>query len=389
MRFLFVLLLTLCLTAFLSDLLAQESEQSEERVGGALSPRVGSYYSIIPIVGYSSDFGLYGGGLLQRIQYGDGVSPFLSNMKFDATISTRGNFITKLDYERTTFLGRDLRTRFDFIGQIDKQGHFFGVGNNTPFSRSLFDEKVYFYENRELFINHQLRKELFSFGRYGNADIYSNLVYWQVNPLTLSESSLLGEEQPFGFEKGRLAKTGIGFIADSRDSEFAPTEGGRYDLLFNIAPALPFLDYSYSEMKVDLRNYLSLFPTVVFAHRFQAEKIFGTAPFWAQPILGDEYNLRGYHRNRFRGSASLLSMTELRSWLFSLWQGEVRVGMQLFWDTGRVFSENDSGELFRDWKHTFGAGGAFTLFSPDFIIRGDVGISDETFRIYFGMGYTF
>lgn len=389
MRFFCLLSVLLCTSVLPVYSQVDEADQREERIHGAQSPRIGSYYSVIPIAGYSSDFGFYGGGLLQRINYDTGITPFLSNMRVDATLSTKGNFITRIDYERTRIFGKDLRMRIDYIGQIEKQGHFFGIGNNTIFSSDMFDERFYFYENRELYINHQIRKQFFSYGRDGRMDIYSNLVYWQVEPVTGSESSALIEEQPLGFEFGRLMKTGIGVIADHRDSEFSPSRGGRYDLLLNLAPGFSFLDYSFSEVKLDIRNFVSSHSSLVFAHRFQAEKVFGTAPFWALPILGDEYNLRGYHLNRFRGSGSLLSMSEVRSWLFSVWEGQIRVGMQLFWDTGRVFSEEDSPELFREWKHTFGAGGAFTLFSPDFIIRGDVAFSDETFRIYFGMGYTF
>ena len=82
-------------------------------------------------------------------------------------------------------------------------------------------------------------------------------------------------------------------------------------------------------------------------------------------------------------------MTELRTWLFSVWKGRIRVGSQLFWDTGRVYSDEDSAQLFDDWKHSFGAGTAFSLFNPDFIVRADAGFSDEAFRIYFGAGYVF
>lgn len=85
----------------------------------------------------------------------------------------------------------------------------------------------------------------------------------------------------------------------------------------------------------------------------------------------------------------MLSMTELRTWLFSVLEGRIRAGGQLFWDTGRVYSEEDSGRFFNDWKHSFGAGAALSLFNPDFIVRADAGFSDEAFRIYFGAGYVF
>lgn len=82
-------------------------------------------------------------------------------------------------------------------------------------------------------------------------------------------------------------------------------------------------------------------------------------------------------------------MLELRTWLFSVFDDRIDIGMQTFWDTGRVYSDFDSGAFFDGWKQVFGIGTAFTLLNPDLIIRGDVGFSNETWRIYFGAGYVF
>jgi hypothetical protein len=76
--------------------------------------------------------------------------------------------------------------------------------------------------------------------------------------------------------------------------------------------------------------------------------------------------------------------------MFTFPEYGLKLGVQLFTDAGRVFTGEDQTEdLFRDYKQTFGFGGAISLFSPDFICRGDIGFSDEVTRIYVGIGYAF
>ena len=351
--------------------------------------RIGSHYSILPIAGYSSDWGVYGGGFLQRINYGAGIEPFLSNIKTDITISTKGYFVSQVEYERTKTFGLDLRSRIEFIGQRITEGQYFGIGNNTSFSKNMFDDEFYFYENRELFLKYIVRKKVGEFSELGDIDLYATSTFWRVNSVSRGEETLFSGDDPPGFQTSSIGKIGIGTILDSRDDEFSPTRGIQYEAGFNVAPSLFGFDYSYSEVKVDLRQYVSLFPNVVLAQRFKFNQTFGEVPFWAMPILGNEEGLRGYYLDRFRGEGSILSMTELRTWLFSVWDDQIRVGSHLFWDTGRVYSEYDSNAFFSEWKQSVGFGFAFTLFHPDFILRSDFGFSDEAFRFYFGSGYVF
>lgn len=69
---------------------------------------------------------------------------------------------------------------------------------------------------------------------------------------------------------------------------------------------------------------------------------------------------------------------------------QIKFGGQLFTDIGRVFNDDDGwGDFFNDYRHTYGIGGAMSLFSPDFILRGDIGFSKDVSRIYIGVGYSF
>ncbi|MEX0944935.1 MAG: hypothetical protein WDZ38_04615 [Balneolaceae bacterium] len=369
-------------------LLAQTHSTESSAQDEPINPdRIGSYYSAFPLGGYSSDWGFYGGGYLQRIDYGLDVRPFVNNFKVDFVVSTKGYIVSQAEYERTQTFGLNFRSRIEFIGQRISEGHYFGIGNNTEFDDEQFEHGYYYYENREFFLKYIGRKRIAEYGTHGKVDLYGTTSIWQVNSMSNGSETLFDSERPTGTSKSRVGKVGAGLMIDSRDSEFTPSSGIQYDIGFNIAPAL--FDFSYSEAIIDLRHYINPFSTVIFAHRFKYEEIFGDAPFWALPVIGNEMGLRGFHLNRFRGGRTILQMAEIRSWLFSVWNDEIRVGAQLFWDSGRVFSNHDSNAFFDQWKHTFGIGTAINLFSPDFILRTDIGFSNESIRIYFGSGFVF
>jgi outer membrane protein assembly factor BamA len=364
------------------------SETADDKPG-ATDPRVGSYYSVFPLAGYTSDLGFLGGGFVQRINYGVHVLPFLSNTKADFTISTNGTIISKMQYERIQTFGTSIRSRIDFIGRKERQGRYYGIGNNAGFSSHLFDNDFYFFENREIYIKFQGRYNVGSFGNRGVIDLVGGGTVWYVNSKPLEELTLFETDTPHGFYKNWMNKLAFGVILDNRDSEFSPTKGIRYQADFSVSTPLVGSEFLFSGITTEFRHFLPLLADITIAHYLKAEQIFGTAPFWAQSIIGNEYGLRGYHLNRFRGDSSVLNILEMRSWLFSLFDNRLRLGAQVFWDTGRVFSKFDDNHLLNGWKHTFGAGGVISVFSPDFFVRGDLGISDESYRIYFGAGYIF
>jgi hypothetical protein len=89
------------------------------------------------------------------------------------------------------------------------------------------------------------------------------------------------------------------------------------------------------------------------------------------------------------GKASISYTAELRSWLIDPPYNS-RFGLHAFSDIGRVFTADHSfDDALNDYKQTFGVGAAVSMFNPEFILRAELGRSEDLSRFYVGIGYSF
>ena len=115
----------------------------------------------------------------------------------------------------------------------------------------------------------------------------------------------------------------------------------------------------------------------------------GDTPYWFMPYLGDGSTLRGYMYRRFSSDNSLSYSVELRSWLLKIPFKNIELGVNLFADGGRVFTNENWDSIFNEHKLTLGFGGVMSIFTPDYILKYDIGFSDDGIGIYLGTGYSF
>jgi outer membrane protein assembly factor BamA len=345
--------------------------------------------SVLPIAGYSSDFGFFGGGLYQRIDYANGIRPFFTNTIIDATGSTNGFWAGSFEYERTRMFGNPLRSRSILNAQRNPISTFFGIGNQSDFTSSEFEEGAYYLLQRRISARIELRKPLYLIEGRGKIEgVFRVKTSYTANDGSGADTrfELL---PPPGSEGGWVNTVGAGVIYDVRNNEFDPRTGVRAEIRADFSPLAAGNDFGFSSYFAELKSFIPIMNSTVFAQRIAAEHTYGSAPYFELPTLGNKYGLRGFAMNRFIGKSSVLYMAEIRSWLFHLFDDQVKLGGLIFYDTGRVFSEEDSAVLFDNWKQTWGAGGTMSLFSPDLIFRGEIGFSDESYRIYAGIGFAF
>lgn len=343
----------------------------------------------VPALGYSSNQGMIGGGIYSRYDYRGGIKPFRNYFKASALVSVKGYVNVDGTYERTRNFGRRIRSALNVHFRRMTTNNFFGIGNEIPFDESQWEDEFYYFESVGFGASYDL-KILIHMDDRRHLDLLAGVETEYQIPYIKYRPSSFEQQMPLGHEGGWMNFVKTGLLWENRDREFDPRKGNRAVLEFRYAPDL-ISKYGMGTARVELRQYFLLFDELKIANRLEAHHAFGDVPFWELSTLGDDNTLRGYPLNRYQGNSSVAYTLELRSWLFEFPQFyRMKLGLHFFTDMGRVFSgRDDFKDLFRGYKQTVGFGGAMSVLSPDFILRGDIGFSEDMSRIYVGVGYLF
>lgn len=357
-----------------------------------MNPQVGPdslSTALVPALGYSSNEGLIGGLIYSRYNYKGNQPPFKNLIQSQAIITTKGFVDVKATYEQTQTFGRDIRSIADVYFYRYTEDLFFGIGNKTTFSDQQWEDEYYFFKSIGFGLDYRIRKPIYEQGKK-QLDLQFGAATEYHIPYVRQQQSSFGLQMPNGTDGGWINNVNTGFIWENRDSEFDTKRGNRAELELRAAPKF-MASYGMATARLELRQYFHLFNFLTVANRFEVRHAGGDVPYWELSALGNNESLRGYALNRFRGKSSIAYTLEMRTWLLKFPDFyALKFGGQLFTDTGRVFSENDNGnKLFEGYHQTIGFGGAMSIFNPDFILRGEIGFSDEVSRIYVGVGYMF
>ena len=345
--------------------------------------------ALVPAFGYNSNEGFIGGVVYNRYDYRGNVRPFNNYLESSALVSTKAFIELEARYEQTRILGRRLRSVFNMFFYRYTSDVFFGIGNDTPFSTSRWEDEYYFYRSVSFGLDAKIRRPIYE-GRGSQLDYQVGLGTEYHIPYVTQRPSSFSELTPNGSEGGWTNKLISGLVWENRNSEFDPTTGNRAELEITLAPK-PISSYALTTARLEFRQYFQLFDWLTVANRLEARHVHGDVPYWEMSTLGGPYTLRGYPLNRFKGNSSIAYTMELRGWILKFPQVfNLKFGGQLFTDAGRVFTrQDDINDLFNSYKQTVGFGGAMSIFNPDFILRGEIGFSEDVSRIYIGVGYLF
>lgn len=374
---------------FLLLLGVSDLSHAQMRTGSVGADSVQS--SLFPALAYDSDVGFIFGGLYSRIDYRGNVRPFNNYIKSTAIVSTKGMVSFELEYDQTRSFNSDIRSTYTLYAYRFTHDYFFGIGNSTTYDEDLFDEEYYFYESKKINLAYEGRLPLHVNRRTGQRlDFLFGAGIKYENPSVKKPESRFNLDQPRGIKGGWINSFSGGVLWENRNSEFDPTSGNRFKLKVRLAPEFLFSKYGMTSIEGDFRQYFHLFNWVTIANRLQLHHTTGDVPYWELAALGNNETLRGYPLNRFMGQSSVAYSLEARKWILTFPRYAIKLGGHVFTDVGRVFTRQDDwSDLTSGYKQTIGVGGAISLFSPDFILRGELGLSEDTPRVYVGIGYTF
>ncbi len=326
--------------------------------------------SVFPILMYDSDIGL-GLGCKCVIK-----NNFKNNESFDLILfgSTKGEQWFVFSFSIPDFeirqgtrysLALDLKLEYDkFL-----KSNFFGFGNNSKDNDWQFPKE---FTKLELTLGHAFTERII-----GEAGLFFNhtsvYTYKDINPEMTSNIPGAGENL--------TSYLTVRLRWDTRNSQIHPHKGWKIGLNSDFALKSPGSDYNFNRYQLEVNKYQKLFTSAhILAVRLLTQHIEGIAPYYEHSIFGGTWTGRGFKADRFIDKSMSLASIEYR-YQFHKWIGSV-----FFIDSGRVYPSLQKLTL-QNWHNSFGAG--LRIYPGDFVVRFDIGISNEGTRLFFNFGHVF
>jgi hypothetical protein len=113
---------------------------------------------------------------------------------------------------------------------------------------------------------------------------------------------------------GESMSLGIGpiVVIDKRDNQFSPQKGWFAEVGFRIHNKNIGSNFNYTQLNVDLRNYIITKPKGILALHIVSTLNNGTVPFLEKAKLGNDKIMRGYFAGRFRDNEFAAAQMEYR-----------------------------------------------------------------------------
>jgi hypothetical protein len=343
---------------------------------------------------YNADDGLFLGVRGKIVTHGFRKDPFSTQHVFSAghALRTSSYFFT-YDGDFTNAVGiNDLLIRGELRAPINVT-NFFGLGNNSEFDKDI-PGGLQYYRARYTIGNLSvlLRRHLQSWMRinYGPTFQYFHIQKDENSNKFIGNGPLLGVDRTTLFDRkaylGGEAKVDI----NSRNNPDLATRGVVIDAGVKQLFGLNSSSNNLTQVHVDLGILASFTvdPRVVYGLRFGWARNYGAYEIPQAQYLSGTENLRGFRRNRFAGRSAMYFNTEVRIKLaeFSTYLFPGSVGLLLFNDVGRVWSDVDDS---RRWHDGYG-GGIWIAPISRWVLTASVAHSNEEKILpYLSIGFRF
>lgn len=359
-------------------------------VAGQDSLRTGVKYGFLPVLSFNTDDGLLLGGELKRYDYRNAL-PFKSYTRVALNYYTDGAFGLSFNRNEIDFLNSGKRVSFNVFTGQNYTDYFLGDTDKLGFDEERFDSSLFYsFKSFRADVGSYIRISVSKKSPTERIDLKTGVRFIYETPWGTPTSRFIYNNDIVGSEGSFLTLADIGMVFENRKSEFNTQEG--YYIELGSQYALPgisthhtihnkFLGLSFIPIKTSV--------PVTIASRLSLQNTLGETPYWFLPFLGGGSSLRGYMYRRFTSDNAIFYSLEIRSWLLKIPFKNIELGANLFLDGGKVFSKQNWNEVFIQHKHTLGFGGVISIFTPDYILKYDIGFSEEGVGIYLGTGYSF
>lgn len=354
--------------------------------GLAAQSRDSVRYGALPALGYTSDEGFVAGGVVTRYVYRDSYRPYRQHQFLSLIVTSNGMFATEVLSEHTARRWRGIRSQVGaFVNRVDAV-QWFGLGADTPFDADTYRAGGYDYAAFNALAYYRGRLPLYRTGYPGaQLDAVFGVRGLYNRPFDRDTTRLFWKDAPNGSDGVFTGMLTAGLQWENRDHELDPARGNTLvvEAALSQAGGLLMSGWITQYVPIDIGHRF------VLAGRLGMMHASGGIPYDLMPALGGDKTVRGYVVNRFRGDGAAWYNLELRTWVYANRDESFRFGLQAFTDGGRVVTDHAYADLLTDVRRANGVGFVLSLFTKDFIVRGDYGVSDEIGRLYMGIGYAF
>ncbi len=356
------------------------------------SLRTGRNFIPIPELSFNSDFGVKVAAEALIYDYGHNATvPFENYTRYRISYSTIGAFSLLASNDDVNAFNSEHRIFYYAFVSRNLSDYFFGDTDQLEYDEARYDTSEYYnFEIIRADVGGLMRTPIDP-SNENSAEFKKGITLIYEKPLNQTATKFINAANIDGNEGAFLSLIDIGLLIDRRDSEFRPVRGYFFDI--GTRYAAPFLSTHHG-----MHNYMTTygfaplinsFIDISLATRISLSNSIGEKPYWMTPSLGGTGTLRGFIFRRFSSDNALSYSAELRGWLFNIPNSNIELGGQVFVDGGRVFSNNNWGAILSEHKFSLGLGGVMSIFTPDFIMKAELGFSEDGTGIYLGTGYSF
>jgi hypothetical protein len=322
------------------------------------------YNQVIPFLsaGFNPDDGVYLGGYLKIIRHGFRKDPYKNSHTFTINHALASQaFNVRYNGEFIGVFGR----RSDLLLEADVRApyitNFFGYGSNTFYDKSRPGKFRYYRARYDLANLSILLRKNFSekvimtigpsaqFYKLDQNDKRNSQRY-------IVQTGLNGLDPATLFSGQSYLGGQFSLVADTRDNRILPRRGIYWQTGVRYLQGVNNTENKLTQLNSDFTFYINLVKNViVLTDRFGGGHNFGDFEFYQAQYLGSEDNLRGYRRFRFAGRSKAYNNVEMRIRLanFKTYLFPGALGIFGFYDTGRVWADNDNSEK---WLSGYGGG---------------------------------
>lgn len=374
----------------------------------------------IPALSFDSDNG-FGYGLIGSM-YNNNPSydPYKYSLDGQFFLTTKNYHSHFIRFDKINPFSLPLRliSKLGFLSNISQ--NYCGKASDSSCSEetaklSVKDDELrkHFYQNRFMSINASLIGHWLISDKFGKFKLATNYFgnYYLHRDFTNTKAypgSLYEKDFSEHKEEGYLSSIEAGLILDKRNTESSTTQGYLLEASIRGAHKYTLSSWDYVAGNLSARFFWPLIKdkSLVFAHHFIADSIYGDLTFDAMSkvggmnaindysAFGGQYLGRGISRQMFVGRIKFIKQMELRYQFlsFDLLKQNFDLSAVLFSDLGMVAWDYD--RFAKDMKklHAGFGSGIRIHWNKNFIVRADVGFSpSENYspKVYIVVGQTF